>query len=386
MDNSSPSGQVARLWNDRLGRPAIRAAQVLLLLALAACVVFALTRLSLLVIPVLIAMVVAAALAPLVGFLRRRGWPALLATWTTLLAGLVLLGLVVWLVTLAFQDEWPNLVEEAGRGIDELEAFLTDGPLGISPDQIESVRQSAVDALSSEQVQSGAIRGATAAAEAVASLLLGVVVLFFLLKDGRSMFAFLITPLREATRQRAQRVGERSVEVLGGYLRGTAIVATVDAVFIGVGLLIIGVPLALPLAAVVFLGAFIPLLGAVLAGALAALVALVTNGLLAALVVVALVVAVNQLEGDLLAPVVMGKVLSLHPLVVLSALTAGTILAGIVGALLAVPITAVAWAAVKEWNATAPPGKQLVPDRASETDGPSSEAEPAGAESSTTDG
>ncbi|WP_407319619.1 AI-2E family transporter [Isoptericola halotolerans] len=149
--------------------------------------------------------------------------------------------------------------------------------------------------------------------------------------------------------------------MLGGYLRGTAIVATVDAVAIGIGLLVVGVPLALPLAVVVFLGAFVPLVGAVVAGALVALVALVTNGPVAALVVVAIVVAVNQLEGDLLAPLVMGKVLSLHPLAVLSALTAGTILAGIVGTLLAVPIAAVAWAAVKEWNATAPPGDELVP-------------------------
>ncbi|MEG3616383.1 AI-2E family transporter [Isoptericola haloaureus] len=375
MDDSSPPRTVAALWNDRLGRPAVRAAQVLLLLALAACVVFALTRLSLLVIPVLIAMVVAAALAPLVGILRRLGWPALLATWATLLTGLLLLALVVWLVTLAFQDEWPRLVDEAGRGIEELERFVTDGPLGISPDQIESVRQSAMDALSSDQVQSGAIRGATAAVEAVAGLLLGVVVLFFLLKDGRRMFTFLITPLRAATRRRALQVGERSVEVLGGYLRGTAIVAAVDAVFIGVGLMIVGVPLALPLAAVVFLGAFIPLIGAVLAGALAALVALVTNGPIAALIVVAIVIAVNQLEGDLLAPVVMGKVLSLHPLVVLSALTAGTVLAGIVGALLAVPLTAVAWAAAKEWNATAPPGERLVPEPSDAESGSWSEHE-----------
>ncbi|WP_277207285.1 AI-2E family transporter [Isoptericola croceus] len=360
MNSQQRTGTVAALWGDRLGRPATRAAQVLLLLTLVSCAVFVMARLSLLVIPVLIALVVAAALAPVVGFLRRHGWPALLATWTTLLAGLVLLGVVLWLVGLEFRDEWPNLLEEAGRGLDELERFVTEGPLGISPEQLESLRETATEALTSDAAQAGAIQGATAAIEAVAGLLLGLVVLFFLLKDGRRIYTFLLTPLQEATRRRALSVGERSVEVLGGYLRGTAIVATVDAVAIGVGLLIIGVPLALPLAVVVFLGAFIPLLGAVLAGTLAALVALVTNGPVAALIVVALVIAVNQLEGDLLAPVVMGKVLSLHPLVVLLALTAGTILAGLVGALLSVPIAAVAWAAVKEWNETAPAGEELV--------------------------
>lgn len=360
MDSPHHTRTVAGLWGDRLGRPATRAAQVLLLLALASCVVFVMTRLSLLVIPVLIALVLAAALAPVLGFLRRRGLPPLLATWTTLLGGLVTLAVVLWLVGREFRDEWPTLIEEAGRGLAELERFVTDGPLGISPEQLESVRQSAADLLASDAVQSGAIRGATAAIEAVAGLLLGLVVLFFLLKDGRRIYTFLLTPLQEETRSRALKVGNRSAEVLGGYLRGTAIIATVDAVAIGIGLLIIGVPLVLPLAVVVFLGAFIPLIGAVLAGTLAALVTLVTNGPLAALVVVALVVAVNQLEGDLLAPIVMGKVLSLHPLVVLLALTAGTILAGLIGALLAVPIAAVAWAAVKEWNATAPPGEELV--------------------------
>lgn len=374
---NSPHRTAASLWGDRLGRPATRAAQVLVLLALASCVVFALARLSLLVIPVLIALILAAALAPVVRFLREHGWPALLATWTTLLGGLGLLGLVLWLVGREFSDEWSTLVEEAGRGVDELERFVTDGPLNISPEQLESARQAATDALTSDAVQSGALRGATAAVEAVAGLLLGLVVLFFLLRDGRRIYTFLLTPLQEPVRRRALRVGERSVDVLGGYLRGTAIVATVDAVAIGVGLLIIGVPLVWPLAATVFLGAFIPLIGAVLAGTLAALVTLVTNGPLAALIVVGLVIAVNQLEGDLLAPVVMGKVLSLHPLAVLLALTAGTILAGLVGALLAVPIAAVGWAAVKEWNATAPPGEELVPQDGPSPDEPAAATPPA---------
>ncbi len=354
MDGPHRTGPVASLWGDRLGRPATRALQVLILLALAACVVFAMMRLKLVVIPLLIAVILAAALAPVVRFLKRRGWPPLLATWTTLLGALGLLALVIWLVGREFRDEWPLLIEEAGRGIDELERFLTDGPIPISAQQLESARQTATEALTSDAVQAGAVRGATAAVEAVAGLFLGLVVLFFLLKDGRRMYTFLLTPLQQDTRERALRIGDRSVDVLGGYLRGTAIIAFVDAFFIGLALVILGVPLALPLAIVVFLGAFIPLIGAVLAGVLAALVALVTNGPVTALIVVAVVIGVNQLEGDLLAPVVMGRVLSLHPLTVLLALTAGTILAGFVGALLAVPIAAVSWAAIKEWNATSP--------------------------------
>jgi predicted PurR-regulated permease PerM len=368
MEPRHLTGPVASLWSDRLGRPATRAAQVLVLLALASCVVFAMMRLKLLVIPVMIALILAAALAPVVRFLKRHGWPALLATWVTLLSALSLLGVVLWLVGRQFREEWPVLMEEAGRGLDELERFVT-GALGVSDAQLEQARQTAAEALTSNAAQAGAVRGATAAIEAVAGLLLGLVVLFFLLKDGRRIFTFLITPFESRTKERAMRVGHRSVEVLGGYLRGTAIIATVDAVVIGTALLILGVPLVLPLATIVFLGAFIPLIGAVLAGALAALVALVTEGPVTALIVVAVIVAVNQLEGDLLAPVVMGKVLSLHPLAILLALTAGTILAGIVGALLAVPIAAVSWAAIKEWNATSPSGGILATAESPPDDG-----------------
>ena len=152
------------------------------------------------------------------------------------------------------------------------------------------------------------------------------------------------------TRERLLVIGDRSTVVLGGYVRGTATIAFVDAIFIGGALVILRVPLALPLAVVVFIGAFIPLVGATVAGILAALIALVSNGLVTALIVVAVVVAVNQIEGDVLAPIVLGRSLRLHPLAILLALTAGTILAGIVGAILAVPFAAVAWATVKTWR------------------------------------
>lgn len=141
------------------------------------------------------------------------------------------------------------------------------------------------------------------------------------------------------------------MDVLGGYVRGTAIIALADAVAIGVTLFIMQVPLALPLAVITYIGAFVPLVGATVAGILAALVALVANGPVAALIVVGVVIAVNQLEGSLLQPIVMGKSLQLHALVILLALTAGTVLGGIVGAVLSVPMAAVAWAVVQVWTA-----------------------------------
>ena len=347
------------LWADGLGRTSIRSAQLLLILVVTTAVVFALTQLKLIVVPLLIALVIAAAVSPVVRFLRNRGWPAALATWTAMLSGLAVLGVVLWLVGRGIRNGWEELSTSAAEGLDELQRFLAGGPLGITEEQIASARQAGAELLASDQVQRGAVSGATLAAEVVAGIFLGAVVLFFLLKDGRRIFEFFIQPLSDMHQARARRIGDHSVGVLGGYVRGTAIVALVDAVVIGVALMILGVPLALPLATIVFLGAFIPLIGATVAGVFAALVALVANGPVTALIVVAVVIAVNQLEGDLLAPVVIGKALALHPLAILLALTAGTILSGIIGALLAVPIAAVTWAAIKQWRA--PDGPE--PDR-----------------------
>jgi predicted PurR-regulated permease PerM len=157
---------------------------------------------------------------------------------------------------------------------------------------------------------------------------------------------------------RGERVGRTAVTTLGGYIRGTSIVALVDALGIGIVMVILQVPLALPLAVIVFITAFIPLVGATLAGILATLVALVANGPVIALIVLIAVIVVNQLEGNFLQPVVMAQSLKLHPLVILLALSAGTILGGIVGAVLSVPIAATTWAIIKTWDA---PGSQLEP-------------------------
>ena len=348
----APEGRTARgeLWSEGFGRVATRCAQVLLVLALTGVLVLVMAQLKLVVTPVLIAAIIAAAVSPLVGALRRRGFPDALAAWVALLTGIGVLSAVVWLVVRGFRAEWDELVDAAGEGLSELQRYLATGPFGISEEQIDSARQAAVDFLTSSTVSSGAIAGAAVAAEIVAGVFLGLVILFFLLKDGQRIWAFLVSPLPAGTHERAYRIGNRAVGVLGGYVRGTSIVALVDAVVIGVALALLGVPLALPLATIVFLGAFIPLLGATLAGAIAALVALVANGPGTALVVVIVVIAVNQLEGDLLAPILLGRAMRLHALAILLALTAGTIVAGILGALLAVPLTAVGWTVIREWR------------------------------------
>ncbi|WP_010204499.1 AI-2E family transporter [Salinibacterium sp. PAMC 21357] len=351
--SSSPSTErvgLREIWTDRLGTWSTRALQVLLLLTLASVTIFGLTQLKLVVIPVLIALILAAAASPLVMWVRRRGAGRMLAAWSTLLGGIVVFGGLVTAIVFAVRGQWSELATSATDGFDQLKNFALDGPFPIDQDALDEAWNAALDFFTSASFGLGAIQGVSAAAQIVTGLLLGVVILFFFLKDGDQIWEFFLRPLHGIRRARGHRIGLTAVRTLGGYVRGTAIVAAVDAIGIGGGLLILQVPLALPLAVIVFLGAFIPLVGATVAGILAALVALVTNGWVVALIVLGIVVLVNQLEGNLLQPVVMAQSLSIHPLVILVALTVGTVLGGIVGAVLSVPIAAVGWAIMKTWN------------------------------------
>ncbi|MGK9149038.1 AI-2E family transporter [Plantibacter flavus] len=347
------------LWNDRIGTLATRSVQTLAVVAVAALIVFAMTQLSLVMIPVVIALILASAIHPLIRWMRNKGVPSILATWIALLSLIVILGGIGWLIVWAVRSQWDDLVDSASQGFGQLQDWISTLPFDIDSKQIEDAKQTAIDFLTSSQFGSGALAGVSATASFVTGLFLMVVVLFFFLKDGPRIWEFLLRPFTGASYDRAKRIGTKTVDVLGGYVRGTATVAAVDAVGIGVALAIIGVPLALPLGVIVFLTAFIPLVGATAAGILAALVALVANGPVAALIVVIVVIAVNQLEGNFLQPVVMARSLKLHALVVLLALTAGTILGGIVGAVLAVPIAAVAWGIIGVWNGPDQPAEPM---------------------------
>ncbi|MFJ6001589.1 AI-2E family transporter [Arthrobacter sp. NPDC092385] len=337
-------------WRDSLGNASTRAAQVLLLLVLAVVAVYALIQVRLVVIPMLLALILAAAIVPFVNWLRRKGWGASTATTVSFLLLLLVFGGLITGIVFAVMGQAGELVSSATEGFDKLYEFAQNGPIPIDDGQIQQARDWAVDFATSSTVGAGAISGLSAAGNFFAGALLMVVILFFFLKDGEKIWAFVLRAFKGKRLVKARRVGYSSMAVLGGYVRGTAIVALVDSVFIGLALLFLGVPLALPLAAIVFIGAFIPLVGATLAGVLAALIALVANGPFVALMVVVAVIVVNQLEGNFLQPVVMGRTLQVHALVILLALTAGTILAGIIGAILSVPVAAVGWAAIKAWN------------------------------------
>ncbi len=341
---------VASPWTDGFGRFAIRALQAIIVAVAVAGVVFAMLQLTLVIIPVTIALILAAAFAPVMRWMRRRGVPSWLATTISLLAIVVVLGGVVWLIVNAVRSQFGELAERASAGVDKVVEWVSTLPFAPTPEQIQQARDAVIEFATSSQFGLGAAAGVGAAANFLTGLALMVVVLFFFLKDGPRIWEFLLRPFEGERYARGKRIGARTVDTLGGYVRGTAVIATVDAVGIGAVLAILQVPLALPLAVLVFLLAFVPLVGATIAGALATLVALVANDPIVALIVLGAVIVINQLEGNFLQPVVMGRSLSLHALVILIALTVGTVLGGIVGAVLSVPIAAVAWGIVQVWD------------------------------------
>jgi putative heme transporter len=348
-------------WADGFGQLATRAIQIIVVVAVAAGIIWAIQSLTLVTIPLVLALILACAFAPVMSWMRRRGVPALLATVITLLGIVVILGLVGWLIVWAVRDQWDDLAAQAQDGFQSLMAWIGTLPFSFDQDQIDHWIQQLTGFLTSSQFGSGALAGVGAAANFITGFVLMVTVLFFFLKDGPQMWEFVLRPFRGTPYVRARRIGDKTVSVFGSYLRGTAAVALVDAVGILIGLLILQVPLAIPLAVLVFLLAFIPIVGATLAGILAALVALVANGWVNALFVVGVVVLVNQLEGNFLQPFLMGRSMKLHAFVILVALTVGTVVGGIVGAVLAVPITAAVWGAIQVWDGVDLPARWARP-------------------------
>jgi predicted PurR-regulated permease PerM len=263
---------------------------------------------------------------------------------------LAVFGGVITGIVFLIRAQSKELVVKFTSGIEQLHEFLNNGPFRVSDEQLRSVAGSIEHFFTSSSFGAEALTGARTVGEILAGLVLMVVILFFFLKDGEKIRTFLFGFLPAAHRGKAHLAAERSAAVLGGYVRGTALIAAVNGAIIGTSLAFLGVPLALPLGVFVFIGGFIPIIGSTAAGTLAVGVALISNGPVTALIVTAVLVASNQLEHHLLQPFLMGKVLSIHGLAILLALAIGTMLAGIIGALLAVPTAAVAWTAFKTWT------------------------------------
>ena len=228
------------------------------------------------------------------------------------------------------------------NSIDTLRNWLIDGPAHLSRDQINHAGDSVIKSLNEHQTQltSGAVSTASTVAELVTGALLTFFTVIFFLLGGRNIWQFVTRAVPTDARARVREAGAAGFHSLAGYARATFLVALVDALGIGIGLAIMGIPLALPLASLVFLGAFVPVVGAVITGFLAVIVALLAKGFIFAAITLGLIIAVMQLEAHVLQPLVMGRAVSIHPLAVVLGIAAGSVLAGIVGALLAVPIIA----------------------------------------------
>jgi predicted PurR-regulated permease PerM len=309
------------------------------------------------IIPLIIALLLSALLAPAVGLLLRARFPRSLATAVVLVTGLAAVVGTLTLVVNEFIRGVPDLSRKTTDGIRQIQEWLRTGPLHLSDNQLNSYIEEGEQWINenTQSLTSGALSTATTLFEVLTGALLVLFATFFFLRDGGKIWRFVVRLLPVAARWRVDDAGRASWATLVAYVRATVLVAFIDAVGIGIFLVIFDVPFAFPLAALVFLGAFIPIVGATLSGAVAILVALVDSGWVTALIILGVVIGVQQIEGHILQPLIMGRAVAIHPLAVIVAIAAGVVLAGIVGALVSVPLIAVLNTAVRRLAHRRPP-------------------------------
>lgn len=331
--------QIAASWSWRF----------LVVVAAVAVLYLGLSYLSEIAIPATIALLLCAFLNPFKRFLLRHGWTSTLAAVVVFVVGILIVAGVITLVVEQFVAGAPKLADRVSGGLGQIQNWLVTGPLHLSQAQIDSALNSAKQAVSNNRdaLTSSVLSTAGSIARVITGLVLTLFTLFFFLRDGRKIFLWLVGLAPRPARSRIVGAADQAWTTLNGYVRATVAVAFVDAVGIGLGLIILGVPLAVPLTAFIFLASFIPIAGALVSGAVAVLVALVAVGVVKAIILLGVVIAVNQLEAHILQPVLMGRAVRVHPLAIALSITAGVIIAGIAGGLLAVPLVACANVAVK---------------------------------------
>lgn len=298
---------------------------------------------SLLVISFASGLLITALLQPFTGRLKRMGLGRGAATAVTSFTGFGVIGLVGWFVVWQIMENTEDLVDSVTEGINELRDWLVDGPFGVSEDDLNEMVENLNAWISehSAELTSAGLEGANYLLRFFTGAGVALFVVLFLLYDGRNIWYWCLKFLPASARPAVAGAGPRAWITLTGYVRGTVLVAAIDAIGIGLGLVLLEVPMAVPLAVLVFLFAFVPIIGAVVSGALAVVVAFVTQGPITALLVLGVVLLVQQIEGQILQPFILGRLVRVHPLAVVLAVTAGTLLAGIPGAIVAVPLVAV---------------------------------------------
>jgi predicted PurR-regulated permease PerM len=349
----SPDSQVPRLlrqsaaWSWRL-----------LLTGLVIYLAFRLAEhLRLVVLPFIAAMLLCALLQPLAAWLRRRGMSDLASTWCAFGLMIVVIGGAGWLVVTQISDTYPVLFSEVQKTADQLQRSLAGPPFHLNASRLSKLSTDILNYISQHKsvVAGTVLTGGKYALEFLAGIVLTLFISFFLIKDGRRIWRFLISGMRPEARRRAANAGDAGWRALVHYIRGTTVVAAIHALFIGLALWLLGVPLLVPLIVLVFLAAFIPIIGILVVGALAILVALATKGWVAAVILLGVFLLENQIESHLLQPLVMGRIIRLHPLAIILVLAVGGIIAGIPGAIIAVPVAAVITYAWPELRNGQPP-------------------------------
>lgn len=336
----------------------------LVIAAAAAVVIWAAARLLVVVLPLALAILLASLLRPFVAALSRRGMPLGAATAIVVLTGLVAVTAVLLFVVVSVLNNVDVLAGHLTTSVQVARDWAVHGPLRLAPEQLAGVQQQLVEWLSSNrrQLTQQALTTTSTMGTLLTGALLTMFALVFFLYQGPRLWTAACRLVPASQRSRIVEAGRRSFRSLTGFMRATAVVAAADAVGIGLGLVVVGVPLAGPITALVFLSGFLPVVGALVSGLIAVLVAAVTRGLIAAVIVLVVVVAVQQLEGNVLQPWLLGDAVRIHPVAIVFGVTAGSTLAGVSGALLAVPLMTTVHTAVTTWT-------QPQPDGAEESDG-----------------
>jgi len=331
-DTVTPGMRIAADWSWRL----------LVVVAAAAVVYYGVSYLSEITIPIVIALLLSALLSPVRRLLVRHGWKPNLAAIGVFVGGLLVVAGIITLVIRQFVSGAADLADRVSTGLDKVQQWLVTGPLKLSHTEITSATDTIKKTViaNKDSFTSGALSTASSVGRILTGLVLVLFILFFFLRDGEKIWRWIVRLAPTRARSKIAGAADRAWATLTGYVRATVAVAFVDAVGIGLGLVVLGVPLFVPLTAFVFLSSFIPIVGALASGIVAVLVALVTVGLVKAIIVLAVVIAVQQLEAHVLQPVLLGRAVNLHPLAVAVSIATGVIVGGIVGALLAVPTAA----------------------------------------------
>ncbi|MFW6174475.1 MAG: AI-2E family transporter [Chloroflexota bacterium] len=342
--------------------------RVLLIAAFTIFIVFVAAQLRLLVLPLIVGIMIATVLTPPVDRLQRFGLKRGLATALVMLTAVLLLAGAFSVIVPQVIAEAGDLQENVIEGIEEIKVWLSEGPFNIPRETVDEYWENVQEQFEASvpNILAGILSQASLGLEIMVGIILTLPITFFIVNDGSKIRDWCLDSLAGSQREFARVVASRAWRSLGTYIKGLAVLGFIDASLIATGLLIIGVPLVAPIALLTFFMAFIPVVGATLAGAVAVLVALVSGGAVDALLTLAVVVGVQQLEGNLMAPFILGRAVHLHPLVILMAVTGGGILGGVIGAFLSVPIAAMLAGVLEEFRQI---GVSPIPEESEQPEG-----------------